>query len=279
MSSCPCSSGCAKLLGMLCETPAPHLVRSRSPVRDVSLSWGTNQPRVDDTPLVFFASDRPAKSFAGDRDAFLGNYRSERNPLGVELNDCGGSTLEGGEPCAALQTELCIEPGSAKRMAFFLGAAPGGLRRLDEAVAHAGKLLNQVRQRPFLDAQSAKVKAFYDTHLSRSPVQSARSRTQRPGQYLEPHPVPQQRPLLALDQLLCLGPARCGISATPVRTLLAQVYRDPANTRQVLLFLLSQQFVDGPRRPDTTFPEERQPPSLSIHSDDHLWACRYWPMR
>lgn len=43
-----------------------------------------NQPKPDETPLVYFASDVPAAGFDCDRDAFIGSYRSEEAPIGLE---------------------------------------------------------------------------------------------------------------------------------------------------------------------------------------------------
>ena len=42
-----------------------------------------NQPKPDETPLVYFATDAPVSSFDCDRDEFVGSYRSEENPVGV----------------------------------------------------------------------------------------------------------------------------------------------------------------------------------------------------
>ena len=36
-----------------------------------------NQPKPEETPLIYFAADVPVDSFDGDRDEFIGPYRSE----------------------------------------------------------------------------------------------------------------------------------------------------------------------------------------------------------
>ena len=58
--------------------------------------------------------------FCGDRDKFVGNYRSYANPIGVEkglngdLNYCGNS-------CGALESEIELAPGETKTLTYLLG--------------------------------------------------------------------------------------------------------------------------------------------------------------
>lgn len=68
-------------------------------------------PRLAECPLVFFGASRTVTSFACDRDEFVGPYRDERNPRGVEENHCGNSTLLCGDPCGALQCPVEIPAG------------------------------------------------------------------------------------------------------------------------------------------------------------------------
>ena len=61
--------------------------------------------------------------YCGDRDRFVGNYRSYANPIGAaeglkgELNYCGNS-------CGALESEVVLQPGESKRFTFVLGQKP-----------------------------------------------------------------------------------------------------------------------------------------------------------
>ena len=82
-----------------------------------------NQPRPEETPLVFFAADVPVTAFDCDRDSFVGSYRSEENPLGVERGELSGSVLYGGDPCFALQLDLELKAGEARKVRLFLGTA------------------------------------------------------------------------------------------------------------------------------------------------------------
>lgn len=80
-----------------------------------------NQPKPDETPLVYFASDAPAAGFDCDRDAFIGSYRSEEAPVGLEHEHLKNSTLFGGDPCFALELPLTLRAGETKSLNIYLG--------------------------------------------------------------------------------------------------------------------------------------------------------------
>ncbi|MDR2551933.1 MAG: N,N'-diacetylchitobiose phosphorylase [Treponema sp.] len=55
------------------------------------------------------------------RDAFIGPYRSETNPLAVERGFCSGSAELGGNHCGAIRRTVELEPGEEGRLIFLLG--------------------------------------------------------------------------------------------------------------------------------------------------------------
>jgi N,N'-diacetylchitobiose phosphorylase len=69
----------------------------------------------------YFASSFPPDGYDTTRDHFLGNYRTESNPLAVERGYCGKSAELGGNHCGALQKNLRLEPGEEARLIFMLG--------------------------------------------------------------------------------------------------------------------------------------------------------------
>lgn len=80
-----------------------------------------NQPKPDETPLVYFASDAPAAGFDCDRDEFVGSYRSEEAPVGLEHEHLKNSALFGGDPCFALELPLTLRAGETKSLNIYLG--------------------------------------------------------------------------------------------------------------------------------------------------------------
>ncbi len=69
----------------------------------------------------YFASNFEPDSFDCLRDQFLGNYRTETNPVAVERGECHGSYELGGNHCGSLHKRLTLAPGQETRIVFMLG--------------------------------------------------------------------------------------------------------------------------------------------------------------
>ena len=69
----------------------------------------------------FFTANFKPDGFESLRDAFLGPYRTERNPIAVETGRCGGSWEKGGNHCGCLQKNLTLQPGETAQLIFLLG--------------------------------------------------------------------------------------------------------------------------------------------------------------
>ncbi len=85
-----------------------------------------DQPKPNETPYVYFATDTKISGFDCDRDEFIGSYRSEENPLSVEAGKCSDSTLYGGDPCFAFGLEVDLKADEEKEINIFLGTALRG---------------------------------------------------------------------------------------------------------------------------------------------------------
>ena len=73
----------------------------------------------------FFTGDFEPDGFDCLRDSFLGPYRTERNPIGVERGALTGSHENGGNPVGALMKRLVLAPGEEARLLFYLGTGRG----------------------------------------------------------------------------------------------------------------------------------------------------------
>jgi len=69
----------------------------------------------------YFASNFDPDSFDCVRDVFIGNYRTETNPIAVEKGMCSNSEDLTGNHCASLHKRFILEPGEEKRFIFMLG--------------------------------------------------------------------------------------------------------------------------------------------------------------
>jgi N,N'-diacetylchitobiose phosphorylase len=69
----------------------------------------------------FLASNFDPDSYDCVRDTFLGDYRTETNPIAVERGSCENSAELGGNHCGSLHKRLTLKPGEEIRLVFMLG--------------------------------------------------------------------------------------------------------------------------------------------------------------
>ncbi|MEG2014636.1 MAG: glycosyl transferase family 36, partial [Clostridia bacterium] len=73
---------------------------------------------------AFFSCSREVDSFDCDKEKFLGMYREEACPIGMEKRHLSGSDGRYGDPVGCLRTkEIVIEPNSEIRIVFCIGSA------------------------------------------------------------------------------------------------------------------------------------------------------------
>lgn len=75
----------------------------------------------EETGFQYFTSTFAPHSFDAVREAFLGDYRTETNPIGVERGCLTGSTELGGNQCCGLHGKFTLPAGQMLDEAFFLG--------------------------------------------------------------------------------------------------------------------------------------------------------------
>lgn len=103
----------------------------------------------------FFTADFTPDGFDCCRDAFLGDYRTERNPRAVETGKCSGSFRKGGNHCGALMKTITLEPGQEQRLLFLLGE--GGLE--------TGRTMRRKYTQQRVDRDFAETAKFWDERL------------------------------------------------------------------------------------------------------------------
>lgn len=69
----------------------------------------------------FFTMSEAPDGYDCVRDSFIGDYRTETNPLAVETGMCRGTAELGGNHCGALQKKLTLKAGEEDRLLFLLG--------------------------------------------------------------------------------------------------------------------------------------------------------------
>ncbi len=228
-----------------------------------------SHPRLRDLPLVYFASDRPVLDATGDRQDFLGPYRTEQDPQAVERGYCRGGQIWCGDPCAALHLKVPVAAGVTERTGCFLGLIPRAMGDYAEARRVLPEVMQTLRAPDFIAHQRDLLDGWWrdtfapldcalpDADLERqiktwSPINSVQ--TGRYSRSFSQH---------------ASGLRGFGFRDT-AQDMLAVAYRRPGWAREEFTRLLRHQFTDG-HAVHTYFPEDKQAPWRTVHSDDHLW--------
>ncbi|MCH5206179.1 MAG: N,N'-diacetylchitobiose phosphorylase [Oscillospiraceae bacterium] len=104
----------------------------------------------------------PVTAYCGDRDAFVGPYRSYANPVGIEqslngeLNYCGNS-------CGVLQSEIELKPGETRELTFVLG-------QKDEAAA--AEIISRYEQDGVVEQELEELKNYWHGKLDNLQVKT-----------------------------------------------------------------------------------------------------------
>lgn len=119
------------------------------------------QPNQAWNKYVFFASSLPVKGFDGKKDAFIGPWRSESNPIAVEKGRSRNTEITAGDACAALQSEIMLNPGETKEFVILLGIV-----NRDGYDSLAPPIVNKYRDLQNVSTAFKELKAYWDNYLS-----------------------------------------------------------------------------------------------------------------
>lgn len=218
------------------------------------------QPKPAETPDVYFAADHPLTAWDGNRDAFIGSYRSEANPQGVERG-CQKSELIGGDACGALQCTLTLAPGAEEEVVFFLGTAK------DDVDASAR--LADLRQPGAVAAHWAALARYWSDRLQVFQATLPDADAAREVNTWNAYQVERNFLFSRSISYYALGFRGVGFRDT-AQDVIASLTLDPAAARAKIHELLAQQHRDGHCN-HMCFPVEEFPALDKEYSDDHLW--------
>ncbi len=222
-----------------------------------------NQPKPDETPLIYFAADRPIAGFDGDRDEFVGAYRSEENPLRIEQGHCSGSTMAGGDPCFALEIPLSLKAGKTETVHIYLGAA-----MTDEDIKSA---VAECREPDFCEKSFKALKEQWDGFLSHVQCELPDKNAERMVNIWNPYQAERNFQFSRNISYYATGTFRGVGYRDTAQDILSMIPFDTARAEDKIKFLLSQQYNDGHVN-HYFFPTEGWEPVTTVHSDDHLWT-------
>ncbi len=220
------------------------------------------QVRPDETPFVFFCSDRKLDSFDGDRHKFLGAYRSLREPIALERGKCSNSELRGGEGMFAGQVSLSLTKGESQSVAFYLGTFAQ-----NETVTD---VISKIRKENYAQETFANIKKEWTEKLSAIQVEVPDKSCQRMANVWNPLQAYVNFLVCRNISFYSTGTGR-GIGMRDcAQDILANIPYDLQASKDKLKLLFSHQYQSG-KTNNTIYPEERNEPSTVVKSDNHLW--------
>ncbi len=229
-----------------------------------------NETEKKTLPLVWFASDSEVTSFSGDRDAFVGNYRYENNPVAVENGICGNDEIHSGNPCAALHITMNVGGEQSEKTRFYLGLTQGALLEAEQAKAQANELLQKFRTTDEISVQYGKIKEWFDTYFDKFTCYIPDKDAQRQINIWGPVNALQTALYSRSVNAMAPGVRQIG-TRDSAQDMLAVCHTNPEMAEEMLLYLLTRQFEDGSCTPMSSKREGFVCNTKIIKSDVHLW--------
>ena len=221
-----------------------------------------NQPKPDETPLVYFASDAPAAGFDCDRDEFVGSYRSEEAPIRLEHEHLKNSTLFGGDPCFALELPLTLRAGETKSLNIYLGT--------EMTESEISKSLAACKAPDFFTASMQKLADSWEDFFSGFQCSLPDKDAETMINIWNPYQMERNFRFSRNISYYATGTFRgIGVRDT-AQDVLAMIPLQLDRAKEKFELLLTQQYQDGHCN-HYFFPTEGWEPVTRVHSDNHLW--------
>ncbi|MCG7497652.1 N,N'-diacetylchitobiose phosphorylase [Vibrio sp. Of7-15] len=116
----------------------------------------------DKTGHYYLAASFDPDSYDGQRDAFIGNYRDESNPIALENGKCSNSAQTCYNHCGSLHKQFVIQPGEEVRFVYILGVGKG----------EGAVLRERYQDLANVDAAYQAIKEHWDTRCNKFQVKS-----------------------------------------------------------------------------------------------------------
>jgi len=220
------------------------------------------QPRPDETPFVYFTSDRKASSYSGSRQDFIGFYRDLRNPVAVEKGFCENTELKGGEAMFSLSFDLDLQAEKEEGISVYLGTLAQ-----EESLS---EVLKTIKADGYAKHAFAGLKAYWEERVSRFWVEIPDADSARMMNVWNPLQALVNFYVCREISFYATGTVR-GVGVRDAsQDILGNVLYDLPAAKNKLKLIMTQQYKEG-KTVHYFYPEEKSPPLLSDRSDNHLW--------
>lgn len=199
---------------------------------------------------AFFHVNSPIQGFETDRDAFLGEYRSNGNPVAVEKGQLSNSIASGWSPVASHQIDLTLAPCEECSFIFITGYISVSPEEKWEAKniinkAPAKEMISRFSDDASVSSALEQLKSYWSSLLSRFHLQSSSNEVNRMVNIWN-----QYQCMVTFNMSRSASYYESGIGRgmgfrDSCQDLLGFVHLIPDRARQRILDIASTQFEDG----------------------------------
>lgn len=126
-------------------------------LQTINENVGKNEKGTNYRERAFAMLGEPVSAYCGDRSAFVGKYRSYKNPVSIERGFLDNTLNFNTNSCGALQSDLDLQPGETKTLVFLLG------RKNDEEI---GEIIKNYEDISVVDKEVEELKAYWHGQLN-----------------------------------------------------------------------------------------------------------------
>ncbi|MBK7631149.1 MAG: glycosyl transferase family 36 [Ignavibacteriales bacterium] len=198
------------------------------------------QPNIDWKYNLLFTTTLPVSGFDGSLDNFIGKWRSESNPISVEIGKMSNTEITAGDPVAALQSKIILDKKSEIDFAVIMSVIPKEEKDPFKAIK-----LNELKKIKSIDLKLERLKNNWTNYLSNFNVKSPDQKFN-----LSLNIWNQYQAAVTFDMARNSGYYHGGLLfGTGIRDqfqdILGMVISNPDQVRKRLLNALRFQFKDG----------------------------------
>lgn len=121
--------------------------------------WNTDWPLT-----AYFCCSENVDGFDGDKQAFIGRYRTLNNPVALETGELSAKTGSWNDSIAALKKTVVLDAGQEVCLHFFLGAESTNQKIIEK--------VKQYRSDVFIQSKFEEVHERWNTHLDATTVET-----------------------------------------------------------------------------------------------------------
>ncbi len=218
---------------------------------------------------AFFSSNGNISSWDCDREAFIGPYRSEGNPISVEKGLCSNSHALGGNPIAATCNHIELAPQETKTIIFILGVIKEKREVKD--------ILKKYSSQQTCEIELQKIREKWNSHLASFYAETPSKEFNLMANIWNPYQCKTTFDWSRYVSLYETGIGRGMGFRDSCQDSMGINYALPKAVRERLLSLTKNQFESGrvyhiyfPITGEGDFPDYVKK-ELPFFSDDHLW--------